>query len=94
MKKIGMIFQDEVALNAAFFMKAYSVLEYGEKAEVKRFERTITYPEQDVQWMFVLIRDHKDVIKISGVQFDSIFSEVVDLQAKQYIMTRYRPGLN
>lgn len=92
MKIIGMIFDDPVALNAAFFMKAFNVLAYKEDAVVNTGTRCIEYP--DVRWQYVLIKDDRDLVKISGIQFDAIFSEVVDLHCKQYVMSRFRPGLN
>jgi hypothetical protein len=89
MKKIGMLFDDQVALNAAFYMKAHSVLAYNENATVNTGTRTIEYP--DMRWQFILLNDDKDVVKISGMEFDAIFSEVRNSNAKQFIMSRFRP---
>ena len=90
MKIIGMIFDNQVALNAAFYMQAYSAREYdGGNVTVNTARRTIEY--QDSRYQFILIKDEKDTVKISGIEFDAIFSEVVDPHCKQYIMSRFRP---
>ena len=89
MKTIGMIFDNQVALNAAFYMQAWYASESGTEVTVKTKDRTIEYP--DSRYKFILIKDEKDVMKISGVSFDAIFSEVVDPHCKQYIMSRFRP---
>lgn len=63
-----------------------------QNAEVDTGHRTITF--ENLKYMYILIKDEKDVIKIGGIQFDAIFSEVIDPHCKQFIMSRFRPGLN
>lgn len=92
MKKVGMLFEDSVALNAAFYAKAFGVLAYKEDAEVNTGTREIIYP--DIKYMFILIEGDRDVNQISGIEFDAIFSEVTNPNVKQYILSRFRPRFN
>ncbi|AEO14576.1 hypothetical protein MT_57030 [Pseudomonas phage phiPto-bp6g] len=91
MKHIGMIFDNQVALNAAFYMHAWSNT-YGctlPDVNVNTGMRTIEVGDR--RYSYILIKDQTDVVKISGIEFDAIFSEVTDSHCKQYIMSRFRP---
>lgn len=88
---IGMIFDNQVALNAAFYMHAWSH-SYGcalPNVSVNTGMRTIEVENR--HYSYILIKDETDVVKISGIEFDAIFSEVTDSHCKQYIMSRFRP---
>lgn len=90
MKKVGLFFENQISLNAAFFMRAYSSLDDpNDNAIIKTNSREIIYP--DITWSYIIIKDEKDLVKISGLEFDAIFSEVTDIHCKQYIMSRFRP---
>lgn len=93
MKHIGMIFDNQVALNAAFYMHAWGTsLGGGETSGVNTGMRTIE--SADRRYSYILIKDDSDVVKISGIEFDAIFSEVTDPHCKQYIMSRFRPRVD
>lgn len=91
MKHVGMIFDNQVALNAAFYMHAWGQSDGGtvQNGVVNTGRRTIEFA--DIRYSYILIADSKDVVKISGIEFDAIFSEVTDPHCKQYIMSRFRP---
>ena len=88
MKTVGMIFDDLTSLNAAFYRAAYTESQYDDaKVNVGMWE--IEYP--NVRYKYILIKDENDVMKIAGIHFDSIFSEVKDPYCKNWILTRFRP---
>lgn len=89
MKTVGIIFDDLTALNASFYMFAYSGIQYNLDIEVNTTAREIKYP--NVIYKYILIKDENDLNKISGIQFDSIFSEVRDSYCKNFILSRFRP---
>ena len=89
MKTIGMIFDDVTSLNAAFYMHAYSGCQYNPDIEVNTGMREIKY--LNVIYKYIIIKDEKDVMKIAGINFDSIFSEVKDPYCKNWILSRFRP---
>lgn len=97
MKKIGMFFANSHDMIEAYRAKSqmYNCLarNYG-SVTVNPSAMTITV--DDIKWMYYSFpnADHINLIKIAGIQFDAIFSEVVDPKAKWFITTRFRPGLN
>lgn len=88
---IGMIFDNQVALNAAFYMHAWSNSNGCTLPDVNVNTGMRTIEVGDRRYSYILIKDGKDVVKISGIEFDAIFSEVTDPHCKQYIMSRFRP---
>lgn len=48
----------------------------------------------DIHYRYYAFPNDDNINIIAGLQFDAVFSEVVDPDAKWYIMTRFRPGLN
>lgn len=48
----------------------------------------------DVVWRYYSFPNADHINRIAGLQFDAVFSEVFDPEAKWFIMTRFRPGLN
>lgn len=55
-------------------------------------EMTITF--DDWQYRYYTFNQESDVMRICGIRFDAVFSEVIDPYCKWYIMTRFRPGQN
>lgn len=91
---IGMIFDNQVAMTAAFYMHAWSQTEGGVNTDVTVNTATRTIECANRRYSYILIKDRDDVVKISGLEFDAIFSEVTDPHCKQYIMSRFRPRFN
>lgn len=92
MKHIGMIFDNQVALNAAFYMHAWSHSNgFTIPNDTSVNTATKTIEVGDRRYSYILIKDQTEVVKISGIEFDAIFSEVTDSHCKQYIMSRFRP---
>lgn len=54
-------------------------------------DMTITI--DNIRYMYYGFPTYEDVIRISGINFAAIFSEVSDSRIKQYIMARFRPSL-
>lgn len=103
MKKvnIGMFYDDRTELHAEFYRAAYQAVDaeqYNLKTGVVNSrEMTVTYdyPERNVQHVnrYMLIRDYQDAVKISGMDFQAIFSNVKDKECAWFIRTRLRPQL-
>lgn len=45
----------------------------------------------DTRYMYFFIDRYETVYKIAGLEFQAIFVQVSDIDACQYIMTRFRP---
>lgn len=92
---IGMIFDDEIALRASFFQQAFGLTNdsFSKDATVVNCGRR-NIKSYDTEWEYVLIENDEDLNKISGLQFDSIYSELKNSKHKQWVMTRFRPRLN
>lgn len=91
MFNIGMIFDNQVAFNAAFYMHAWSSTDGGKETTVIVNSGLRTIQDENLRYSYILIKDDDDMMRIGGMEFDAIFSEVVDPNRKQYIMSRFRP---
>ena len=95
MKIIGMLFEDRVSMEAAFYRHAYGLITFDETKDNVKVKTGMrhTIEIDDSRWMYLIV-DNKSVDKIAGIQFDAIFSEVRDPDLKFYILSRFRPGFN
>lgn len=66
---IGMIFDSQVALNAAFYMHAWGD---DDGKIVNTGYRTIQ--DGNRRYSYILIKDDDDLMRIGGIEFDAIFS--------------------
>lgn len=95
MKLIGMFYSNSRDMIEAY--RAHSQMynnyarEYG-SVTVNPAAMTIT--TDNVKRMYFSFPNSDQINNISGLQFDAIFSEVVDPKSKQFIMTRFRPRFN
>jgi hypothetical protein len=95
MKNIGMFYNNKHDTIEAFRKHSQNVQslarQYG-VVTVNPSEMKIIV--DDCKWLYYTFEDDSRINDIAGIQFDAIFSEVIDPKAKWYIMTRFRPGLN
>jgi hypothetical protein len=94
MKNIGMFYNTVGEMHEAFKAHADRADPIHYDCYVKVCPRSATITIDNVRWMYYTFREDKDVMKIAGINFDAIFSEVVNPYCKRWIMTRFRPGLN
>lgn len=95
MKLIGMFYSNSRDMIEAFrsHSQRYQTIarEYG-SVTVNPAQMMIIV--DDVKWLYFSFPNDDHINRIAGLQFDAVFSEVVDPKAKWFIMTRFRPGLN
>ena len=95
MKLIGMFYSNSRDMIEAFrsHSQRYQSLarEYG-SVTVNPAEFKIVV--DDIKWLYYSFPNSDHINRIAGLQFDAVFSEVIDPKAKWFIMTRFRPGLN
>lgn len=95
MKNIGMFFADNYDM-----IEAYRKHSQSAQNSARDFSVVTTNPSQmtivtgDRKWMYYTFKDASRINDIAGIQFDAIFSEVVDPEAKWFIMSRFRPRFN
>jgi hypothetical protein len=94
MKNIGMFYNTTYEMREAFKAHADRSDPIHYDCYVKVCPRSETITIDNIRWMYYTFREDKDVMQIAGINFDAIFSEVVNPYCKQWIMTRFRPGLN
>lgn len=91
MKIIGMLFDDRERMMSQF--KRHSdnckAMPYID-AVINTKELSIVI-SGEFKWRYISIMDKEDVMKISGISFDTIFSEVRDTYCKNWILSRFRP---
>lgn len=93
MKIAGMIFNDRERMEKLFHEHAARVMftcDTGYRVSASKREIEAC----GIKWKYIFISNDDQLNNISGIQFDAIFSEVTNVYHKQYIMTRFRPGLN
>lgn len=99
--RIGMFYDERTELLATFYRAAFQAVDgegYGfPKGEVNTMEQTITYTHEKDNvkrvYTYMYIKDMKDAMKISGMEFQAIFTSVKDKEANWYIQSRFRPQL-
>jgi hypothetical protein len=95
MKLIGMFYSNSRDMIEAFRLHSqnYQTLarNYG-SVTVNPAEMKIVV--DDRKWLYYSFPNDDNINRIAGLQFDAVFSEVVDPKAKWFIMSRFRPGLN
>lgn len=91
MKIIGMLFEDTERMMSQFkrHSDSYKAMPYID-AVINPKELTIVIGSE-FMWRYITIADKQDVFKISGISFDTVFSEVTDLYCKNWILSRFRP---
>lgn len=94
MKNIGMFYSNRSDMCKAFKEHADRSDPVLYDCHVKVNTRAETIEIHDTRWMYYTFTEDKDVMRIAGINFDAIFSEIVNPYCKRYIMTRFRPGLS
>lgn len=95
MKTIGLFFansHDTVRAYRRHSQSANNSARYYGVVSVNPKEMTITC--DDWKYMYYTCNTENDVDRIAGIEFDAIFSEVVDPYCKRMIMSRFRPRLD
>ena len=88
---IGMFYNNTDLLNAAFDEYCELIREHNlEGYTINIKQRTIK--SEYAKWIYVVIAEYKDVWKVSGINFSALFSDLKDLKAQRFLMTRLRPG--
>lgn len=91
MKNIGMFYSSRSEMVKAFREHANRCDPLLFNCHVKVNPRSETIEIGDTRWMYFTFIKDKDVHRIAGINFDAIFSEVVNPYCKRYMMTRFRP---
>lgn len=95
MKTIGMFYKNSSDMVNAYREHSQKFNNYArEYGSVTVNPSKMTIIIDDVRRMYFSFPNCDEINNIAGIEFDAIFSEVVDPQAKQFIMTRFRPRLN
>ena len=92
MKNVGMFYANSFDMIEAYryHSQMYNnhAREYG-SVTVNPSQLTIRL--DDVKYLYYSFPNDTNINNIAGIQFDAVFSEVVDAKAKQFIMSRFRP---
>lgn len=95
MKKIGMFFANSRDMIESFrkHSQSYQSLarDYG-SVTVNPSEMTITV--DNYKWLYYSFPNTDHIYRIAGIEFDAVFSEVVDPDVKWFILSRFRPRFN
>lgn len=93
MKLIGMFYAHRNDMIEAFRKHSQTYQNYArEYGSVTVNPSELKIQIDDVRYLYFAFPNADRINMIAGLQFDAVFSEVVDPEAKWFIMTRFRPG--